>query len=202
MDSNPQKNIFRKESLERLSSPEQLDQLMQVVRPRSWIPLATLASLMGLAILWSIFGRIPITTIGTGILVLSPSNKLVGITYFERGEGERIQPGMTIVIIPDTTRSERIGGLVGRVTEVSKPPITTLEMIRQGADADASQLQMVPIKVQAELERDPSTVSGYRWSSVSGRRLTVNPGVTTTARVTVESRAPITFVFPFLEVSP
>jgi len=142
--------------------------------------------------------------VGTGILVRSSktANGLVSITYFERGDGERIKPGMQIVIIPDTARSERIGGIIGRVTAVSQPPITTLEMVHQGEATGANELHMVPLEVQAELEPDSSTVSGYRWSSVAGRRLTVTPGVTTTARVTVESRAPITFVFPFLEVSP
>jgi len=32
--------IFRQESLERLSSPERLDQLMQVLAPKDWLALA------------------------------------------------------------------------------------------------------------------------------------------------------------------
>jgi hypothetical protein len=41
------RSIFRKESLERLSSAERLDQLMQVVSPRSWLPLVALGSIVG-----------------------------------------------------------------------------------------------------------------------------------------------------------
>ena len=62
-------NLFRKESLERLSSPERLDQLMQVVSPKSWLPLSTLGSLVLVAIVWSIYGRIPITVEGRGVLI-------------------------------------------------------------------------------------------------------------------------------------
>lgn len=62
-------NLFRKESLERLSSPERLDQLMQVVSPKSWLPLVGLGSLVGVAIVWSIYGRIPITVEGRGVLI-------------------------------------------------------------------------------------------------------------------------------------
>ena len=62
-------NIFRKESLERLSSPERLDQLMQVVSPKSWLPLLALGSLVGVGIAWSIYGRIPITVEGRGVLI-------------------------------------------------------------------------------------------------------------------------------------
>ncbi len=62
-------NLFRKESLERLSSPERLDQLMQVVSPKSWLPLTALGSLVAVAVIWSIYGRIPITVEGRGALI-------------------------------------------------------------------------------------------------------------------------------------
>ncbi|MFP5270972.1 NHLP bacteriocin system secretion protein [Coleofasciculus sp.] len=64
-----QKSLFRQESLERLSSPERLDQLMKVVSPKDWLPLATLGSLVGIAFIWSIVGRIPITARGQGVLI-------------------------------------------------------------------------------------------------------------------------------------
>ncbi|MEQ9481942.1 NHLP bacteriocin system secretion protein [Coleofasciculus sp. F4-SAH-05] len=64
-----QKTLFRQESLERLSSPERLDQLMKVVSPKDWLPLATLGSLVGIAFIWSIVGRIPITASGQGVLI-------------------------------------------------------------------------------------------------------------------------------------
>ncbi|MFW9264549.1 NHLP bacteriocin system secretion protein [Nostoc sp. CALU 546] len=70
---NQKRSIFRKESLERLSSPERLDELMQVVNPRSWLPLAALGSIVGVAVIWSIYGRIPITVEGRGVLIY-PSN--------------------------------------------------------------------------------------------------------------------------------
>ncbi len=63
------KSIFRARALEKLSSPEQLDQLLQVVNRNGWLPLAALAVLLVLAIAWSIFGQIPITVEGQGLLV-------------------------------------------------------------------------------------------------------------------------------------
>ena len=40
------RELFRKKSLERLSSPERLDQLLQVADPKSWIPLLTACGLI------------------------------------------------------------------------------------------------------------------------------------------------------------
>ncbi len=63
--------IFRKVSLQRLSSPEQLDQMIQITDPRGWIALATLGGLLLTAILWSFFGSIPTQVKGRGILIKS-----------------------------------------------------------------------------------------------------------------------------------
>jgi HlyD family secretion protein len=67
--SDSTKKLFRDESLERLSSPERLDQLMNVVNPRAWLPLAGLGSLVATGLLWSIFGRLPLTVAGQGVLI-------------------------------------------------------------------------------------------------------------------------------------
>ncbi|MBD2071846.1 hypothetical protein H6F93_30730 [Leptolyngbya sp. FACHB-671] len=199
MSEQSKTSIFRKESLERLSSPEQLDQLMQVVSPKSWLPLASLASLMALALVWGFFGRIPITAVGKGILVhpTQSSNELVGLTYFGSDEAKQIQPGMEIMLVPDTIGSEQTDGLVARIKSVSEPSVTTLDAARQSGITDQENL----VEVVAELEPDPSTASGYRWSSARGTRLTLAPGMSAIARITLAEKAPITFVFPFLEVS-
>lgn len=191
-------SIFRKESLERLSSPEQLDQLMQVVNAKSWIPLATLGSLVMLALIWSVFGRIPTTAIGKGTLVHpnATSNQLVNLTFFDAPDAEKIQPGMRVMIVPDTADSAQ-GGILGRVTSVSGSAITTLEDARQRVNSETAQTGM--LEVLAELEPDPNSTSGYKWSSPSGAALPLAPGTTTITRITLDEKAPIAFVFPFLE---
>lgn len=66
-----QSNLFRKVSLERLASPEQLDQMIQVTTPRGWITLAALGVLLGAAMVWGVAGSIPEKASGQGILVRS-----------------------------------------------------------------------------------------------------------------------------------
>jgi HlyD family secretion protein len=61
--------IFRKVALERLSSPEQLDQLVQVTDPRGWLALAGLSALILAAISWGVWGSIPSEAQGQGILL-------------------------------------------------------------------------------------------------------------------------------------
>ncbi|MGF1515026.1 MAG: hypothetical protein ACFB5Z_15200 [Elainellaceae cyanobacterium] len=190
--------LFRKESLERLSSPEQLDQLMQIVRPRHWIPLAALAVLVALGVLWSVVARIPMTVAGPGVLV-QPSDdddSLVGLSYLSRINGAKVRPGMAVLILP-STGADRQGGIVGRVEEVTVPSTTTLGMARQmGSMDDAVALSEVEVLVIPE--SDPQTASGYRWSSASGAATVVLPGTAATMQITLDEQPPIALVFPFL----
>ena len=61
--------IFRKEALERLASPEQLDQLLPLTSPRSWLALAALGLLLLMALAWGFFGTISSTVQGQGVLI-------------------------------------------------------------------------------------------------------------------------------------
>ncbi|MDB9524593.1 NHLP bacteriocin system secretion protein [Oscillatoria sp. CS-180] len=63
------KALFRQDAIERLSSPEQLDQLVKVVDPKAWVPLVGLGLLILMGGLWGIFGRLPLNVTGQGVLV-------------------------------------------------------------------------------------------------------------------------------------
>ena len=61
MDSKDNKNtIFREKSLDKVSSPEALNDYIRVTTPSVWIVLIGLAVLLVGMLAWSIFGRIPV----------------------------------------------------------------------------------------------------------------------------------------------
>jgi HlyD family secretion protein len=63
------KEIFRKVSLDRLSSPEQLDMLSRVTTPTGWLALVVLGAILTMALVWGFLGSIPIKVQGQGILL-------------------------------------------------------------------------------------------------------------------------------------
>lgn len=63
------KEIFRKVSLERLSSPEQLDMLTRVTTSTGWLALVVLGAILAMALVWGFWGSIPIKVRGQGILL-------------------------------------------------------------------------------------------------------------------------------------
>jgi HlyD family secretion protein len=53
-------------------------------------------------------------------------------------------------------------------------------------------------EVRVALERDPNTVSGFRWSSPGGPPVKLSAGTIATAEIVTETRAPITLIIPIL----
>ena len=130
------------------------------------------------------------------------TGQISGVTYFAVKDGKQLQPGMRITITPDTVQRERFGGINAKVTSVSTLPVTQAGAASVVGNPEVVQTLVgdsgAVIEVNAELTPDSQTKSGYQWSSSKGPNLAITAGTTTTARVTVEDRAPITFVLPIL----
>jgi len=62
-------SIFRKVSLERLSSPEELDRLFVVADSRAWIAQVAIFALLAAAIAWAYLGQLPSVVAGQGVVV-------------------------------------------------------------------------------------------------------------------------------------
>ncbi|MEM9539632.1 MAG: NHLP bacteriocin system secretion protein [Cyanobacteria bacterium P01_E01_bin.42] len=67
--SEPKRDLFRKEALTHHASPERLDLAIRPIGRNHWLPLLSVASLLGLGLIWSVWGRIPVTTTGQGIIL-------------------------------------------------------------------------------------------------------------------------------------
>jgi len=133
--------------------------------------------------------------------VTERTSPLVGLIYFTVRDGKRLHPDMSIQVTPDTVERERFGSIRGTIDSVSAFPVTMAEVenvVGNRAVAEALVGGGYLMQVFAELERDPGTTSGFRWTSAGGPEMSFSAGTTATARSPVERRAPVTFVLPFL----
>jgi hypothetical protein len=76
--------VYRKAALDKLSSPEELDRLMRITSPASWLVLAAFGAVLLMVLLWGVFGQITTTLEESGILTLS--NPLAFINAPEAGQ--------------------------------------------------------------------------------------------------------------------
>jgi HlyD family secretion protein len=125
------------------------------------------------------------------------------LVYLADRDGKQIKPGMTVQVTPSVVKRERYGGIVGKVTQVSPFPVTNQDMSaiignENLADSIAKSIAGggAPVQVFVELQEDPNTVSGYKWSSSNGPPLKISPGTTALVRVQIGQLAPISYVIP------
>lgn len=126
---------------------------------------------------------------------------LKSLSYLAVKDGKRIKTGMTMIITPDTIQRERFGGVIGRVEKVATLPSTREGILAAIGNADIAQTFVsngAVIEIESVLETDATTASGYKWSSSQGTIDQITSGTTATVKITLEERAPITFVLPFL----
>ncbi len=204
MANEQESSLFRKEALEQVSSPEQLDQLMQVVNLKNWLPLASIGFLLALAVIWSVVGRIPIFIESKGLLVedTDDSKQLISVSYFPIAQGKQIQVGDRILVIPETANIQEFGGLEATVTEVSPFPVTEASALKRvKGNPELADLVYTPasIEVFAKLQPNPTNNTGYQWSMSKGPDEKLSSETPATAKVMLTNRAPISFIFPFLK---
>ena len=58
---NEKKNIFRQKSLEKVSSPEQMNDYIKTAGPSVWLVLAAIIIMLTGFIIWSVFGTATLT---------------------------------------------------------------------------------------------------------------------------------------------
>jgi HlyD family secretion protein len=138
------------------------------------------------------------------IAMQAEDDPFVSLTYFTVKDGKRMRPGMAIQVTPDPVERARYGSILGTVTSVSPYPVTLAEAEKVVGNREIAESLVANgyrIQVFAELHSDPATFSSFKWSSSRGPQLEITAGTTTTARVAVDRRAPITFVLPILKSS-
>ncbi len=135
-----QDRIFRQAALDKLASPEQLDQLMQVTTPKGWLALSAVLVLLGMALAWSVFGQVATQVSGRGILMRP------GGVFVITAHGD----GLVKEILVESRASVTNGQVVA---EVLQPE---LEIKLRQAELSCRRLEdeLAKLKPQQERERE------------------------------------------------
>ena len=70
------RQIFREKSIERVSSPEQLDDCIKVTTPSVWLILSATIALLAGMIIWGVFGKIEVNT-PNGVEIVAPIDYVI-----------------------------------------------------------------------------------------------------------------------------
>lgn len=102
------KQLFKKSTIDKVSSPEQLHDYVRVAKPGLWMVISAIVILLAGVVVWGFIGKID-TTMSTAIV----SDSGNAVIYIGESDVEKLEIGMTI-------RSE---DKEYKITDIAKAPI-------------------------------------------------------------------------------
>lgn len=160
--------IFRNVALERLASPEQLDQVLRMTTPKGWLGLLGIYTVVVTAIAWGYQGSIPTTAMGQGVIVrtggvLNIVTRGSGLVVsLNVTPGQRIQHDQVVATVAQPELLEKTKVLREEMAEAREQQERTLRL-HTGAvklqiealerERANSELQITELNAQAELAK-------------------------------------------------
>lgn len=110
--------IFRKKSIDRMSSPEQLNDYIKVTNPGVWMALAAIVILLIGVCVWGVFGKLE-----TKLPVAAVSQDGQTVLYVKEDNIASVRENMSVYVGDETYK----------VTSVSAQPVAVTEEISEYA---------------------------------------------------------------------
>jgi hypothetical protein len=265
---------YRFKALQRMREPDELDTVILLAKPRSWLAVAVILAALAGAGVWAFIGQVPRTLTATGLLthplgvselqtiytgqvsqlrvtpgdrvtagetllsvtdttgrpnpVISPftgtvvsvatapgqvvtagetmltvertgdpGDHLLAMAFVPASQASGLRPGDQADISVSTAPAAAFGLLRGRVVSVSPYPLTQEALdtllggqlaVRQFASVSDPELVLI------DMVKDPTTASGFAWTSAAGPPGPLRSQVPITAAITLSSERPINLV--------
>ena len=145
------KDIFRKKAVDRVNSPEQLNDYIRVTSPSIWMVLAGVICILAGAIVWGIFGNLYTTVDGAGIVY--DRNLTV---YIRTADRPNVEEGMTI----------NCNGLI-----LATPELTTLSLAFSYSDVDPEDVKTAIAAASLDAQVPPTPSVGDIQAETEGTDL-------------------------------
>lgn len=160
-------DLYRKSALERMSNPEQLDKVLKVTSPMSWIALMGITLIIVVTIVWSILGTIPETitvkgvvsaVVGSNSVYTEDAGKVVSLRV---REGDEVHLGDPVMTYRNSSNeivevcSDQVGIVADLVVKKDNEFTPGKDVIRVSPIAQDSQIVVcyVPLAKAKKLER-------------------------------------------------
>lgn len=183
-------SIFRKSSLEKISSPEQLNEYVKVTSVGIWLLMLGLFSLVIAVGIWAITGTIPETLEVKGIAYEEQSAEQMIYGYVPMGVAKRMQVGMEVQLSPEYAPREEYGYALGVISSIGENPVVEADILETFGS-----LQWVgmiippgnPVEINIQYIKDNSEL---QWTNPKGNEISISNGSYVNISVITKERKP------------
>lgn len=184
--------LFRKSTLERVSSPEQLNEYIKVTNPSLIVMLLGIFTILAAGMVWVFCGGIPNAVDLSGVVATNMKGEQSVYCYVPISTSKKFKQGMAVQISPDYASREEYGYINGIVESVGTSIVTSDTLESNFYDP-----QIVLPTVSAAMQTGNVVeikVKMGDWSTEKGKSLEVTDGTECVMDVVVGETRPIEFV--------
>ncbi|AXG69019.1 putative efflux pump membrane fusion protein [Kordia sp. SMS9] len=159
--------FFRKAALEKLSTPEKLDQLIKVTSPKGWIALLTIAIVLGTGITWSFMGSIKTKLNVVGVLLGGEIHEVVATSQGQLinlnvNIGDAVQEGEIVASIEQPELFQQIEEVKASLKEREYDLQRLLSFGNQDTRLQGELIQQQRVSIELQIQSENKNLGFLR----------------------------------------
>lgn len=140
---------------------------------------------------------------GTAVAsIRTGTTELEVLLYVPPAEGKQVEAEMPALVSPAAVRREEFGAIKGKVESLSSFPVSFEGMVAVLQNRELAQsffTEGPPYAGRIALIPDPTTASGFAWTSPKAASQTLAAGTLASVEIKTRSQPPITLAIPLLK---
>lgn len=202
-------DLFRKTSLERISSPEKLNDYIKVSNPSVWMVILALCIFLGGFLYWSITGSMPTTIDSKGVSYATaqsnPDNTDMVVCFLSVENTTKLTQAMSkdsnvyVKIYPKNIDTNKYGYISGTVKQVDTKT-TDAKSLESFFDSYTAN-EIIPengtgVQVVIKLDHDSAVPKDLNWSNSkdTDTRPALKSNYVCDVKIITEEKSPISFL--------
>lgn len=151
-------NIFRDVSLDRLSSPDELDRLLRVTDTKAWIAQIAIFAILIVALVWGYTGRLPSTVSGQGVIVRTGGvlNVVAAgsgvVAHLKVNVGDKISAGQIVATVAQPAILEKYNNARQTLVQARREKDRSHALREQQAKLAVATIQRKLANAQSEIK--------------------------------------------------
>lgn len=152
-------SFLRKSALEKLSTPEKLDQLIQVTSPKAWIALLVVLVALGTGIGWAVFGRVSTKLNVTGVVLGGEVHEVVAtsqgqLTKLHVSISDKVEKGAIIATVQQPELLQKIEDAKAILAEQKLEMNKLVSYGSKGTMLEGELMSQNRVSIQGEVEAE------------------------------------------------
>ncbi|MGH1518486.1 NHLP bacteriocin system secretion protein [Chryseobacterium sp. JK1] len=179
--------FFRKEALEKLSTPEKLDQLIKVTGPKAWIALFTIFIALGTGIGWAILGTVKTKLDAVGVVLGGEVHEVVATSQGQLIKlnvslGDQVKEGDIIATIQQPELYQQIEDAKAVLSDRKFEMGKLMAYGSQGSQLEGKLISQNRVSIQGEIEAEKKKMA-FLYNQLESENNLLNKGLIVKSQV-------------------